>query len=146
MAGGGSGTGPGGRNDGSVVDETVLAELVAGLGPGPAGEVCELLLADARRAVASVRAALESADAGSAARCAHRMKSAGGFVGVTVVTALWTEIEQLAEQDRLDEIAARLELLSEELELASVELTALLSRLSAAPVAAGASSTGLEGT
>lgn len=111
------------------IDDRVLARLVDELGPEHVAEVCELFVADARDRVLAVRAACEAEDADGAARSAHRLKSASGFVGADRVSALCREIEILATAGRLHEVPARADMVSDELEEASDELADLLGRL-----------------
>lgn len=112
------------------VDEAVLARLVDDLGPEHVVELCEIFLADARERVQAVRAACTAGDARAAARSAHRLKSAAGFVGAGGVSALCREIEDLVSHDRLDQVPACAGRLSEELDHASGELATLLGHLS----------------
>lgn len=114
---------------GRHIDQTVLARLVDDLGREHVVEVCELFLADAREGVRAVRTAGEAGDADGAARSAHRLKSASGFVGAGGLSALCREIEDLAGRNRLDEVMARVELVGDEFQQASVELVDLLGRL-----------------
>jgi HPt (histidine-containing phosphotransfer) domain-containing protein len=103
------------------VDEAVLARLVDDLGPDHVVELCEIFLADARERIQAVH---------TAARSAHRLKSAAGFVGFGGVSALCREIEDLASHGRLDHVAACARRMSEELDHASRELATLLEHLS----------------
>ena len=106
------------------LDETVVAGLVADLGAEQAGEVCDVFVEDGHQVVVALRAACEAGDAGAAARSAHRLKSASGFVGARRVSALCGEIERLGRQDRLDEARPRVQLVAEELERVTEELRA----------------------
>lgn len=112
------------------VDEAVLARLVDDLGPDHVVELCEIFLADARERIQAVHTACAAGDAGAAARSAHRLKSAAGFVGFGGVSALCREIEDLASHGRLDHVAACARRMSEELDHASRELATLLEHLS----------------
>jgi HPt (histidine-containing phosphotransfer) domain-containing protein len=107
------------------VDPTVLARLVDDLGEDHAREVCALFLTDAADIVGAVDAALGSGDAAAAARLAHRLKSASGFVGAEGCARLCAEIERLVRDDRLVDVRPRLELLADELGHVSAELAAL---------------------
>ena len=92
---------------------------MADLGRDPVAEVCGIFLSDGRNAVAVMRSACASGDAGAVARRAHRLKSASGFLGAAGVGALCRQIEELAATGRLDEVPARLDALATELELAA---------------------------
>ena len=109
----------------SGIDTSVLSQLVVDLGPHHVAEVCRLFLADARDRVDDVRWACGSEDSDTAARSAHRLKSASGFVGATGVATLCAEVERLARGNRLDEVRALVGRLSDELERASRQLAAL---------------------
>ena len=104
------------------VDVTALARLGDDLGPAHLAEVCDLFRAEAAELVGAVRAACGSGDADSAARAAHRLKSASGFVGAGGLSSLCAEVEDLARHDRLGEVAPRLALMADELERVSEEL------------------------
>lgn len=108
------------------VDATTVARLVDDLGPDHVAEVCGLFLADAGELVGALRAACESGDADAAARAAHRLKSASGFVGAGGVSSLCAEVEHLARLDRLGEVGHRIDLTVHELERVSEELAALV--------------------
>lgn len=75
------------------VDEAVLAQLVLDLGPGQAEEICRLFLENASREVHAVGRALDAGDSKAAARSAHRLKSASGFIGATGLATLCAEVE-----------------------------------------------------
>ena len=108
------------------VDETVLARLVADLGPEHVVEVCNLFVDDGRERVRSIRSACEAGDADAVARSAHRLKSASGFVGACRVTAMCREIEVLVGDGRLEDACSRAEQVGDELEVASGVLAALV--------------------
>lgn len=111
------------------VDADVVARLTADLGPDGVAAVCQVFLADARERVRAAGAACRSADARGAARSAHRLKSASGFLGANGVSTLCREIERLAGEDRLADVAVRVDQLAEEVERASTELVAVLERV-----------------
>ena len=71
----------------------MLAQLVENLGAGPTHEICRLFLENATRDVHAVGEALEAGDGERAARSAHRLKSASGFLGATGLVALCAEVE-----------------------------------------------------
>jgi HPt (histidine-containing phosphotransfer) domain-containing protein len=109
----------------SRVDARVVSRLVDDLGPDHAAEVCAVFLGDAAETVRAVDAARASGDADAAARLAHRLKSASGFVGAAGVSGLCAEIERLARDGRLVEVGPRIDLLVGELGRVSTELSAL---------------------
>jgi HPt (histidine-containing phosphotransfer) domain-containing protein len=108
------------------VDAMVVARLVDDLGTAGVAEVCGVFLADAGQLVGALRTAFELGDADAGARAAHRLKSASGFLGAVGFSSLCAEVEQLARQDRIDDAESRVDLLAEELERVSEELTALV--------------------
>jgi HPt (histidine-containing phosphotransfer) domain-containing protein len=111
---------------GAGVDPTVVARLVDDLGHEQVSEVCGLFLGDARELVRAIRAAHESGDAQTVARCAHRLKSASGFVGAVGVSSLCADIERLARDGRLVDLGPRVDHLVAELEHVSAELADLV--------------------
>jgi HPt (histidine-containing phosphotransfer) domain-containing protein len=105
------------------VDEAVLAQLVADLGAGHAVEVCRLFVENATNEVHAVGQALDAGDTDGAARSAHRLKSASGFVGATGLVALCAEVEAGAADS---DVGA---LLAGELEKTAAELKLSVGRL-----------------
>lgn len=130
VGGGRSGTGATQSPEGGAVDETVVAQLVADLGPAAAAEVCRVYVADAREAVGALVAAFDAGDASGLARCAHRLKSASAFVGLGGIAALCRDIETGARQGRLGPLGTRVVLLAGEIEHATQELVGVVRRLS----------------
>jgi HPt (histidine-containing phosphotransfer) domain-containing protein len=131
MGGDGGGRAAAGTSSPPRIDRAVLSELPAAVGPDAVADVCDLFAAEARARVDALRAACASGDADAAAQSAHRLKSACGFVGVARVALLCGEIEGLARERRLDEVAARVEAVSEELDRAARELHAAVARAGA---------------
>ena len=107
------------------VDLALVAALVDDLGPDAVADLCQLFVSESRERVRTVRAACASGDAAAVARSAHRLKSACGFLGAAGVAALSGRIERLARDDRLAEVAALADRLSDELEAAVVEITSV---------------------
>jgi HPt (histidine-containing phosphotransfer) domain-containing protein len=108
------------------VDPSVVSGLVDDLGPEHVAEVCALFLADARQLAGAVRSAHQAGDADEAARIAHRLKSACGFVGATEISRLCTEIGRLARDGRLAGMGPRPDILDRELEHVAAELAGLV--------------------
>jgi HPt (histidine-containing phosphotransfer) domain-containing protein len=127
----------GSEPDAPVIDEAALGQLLADLEADDVEEICALFVRDARDGVRAIRSALESGDADSAARPAHRLKSASGFVGANALSALCAEIEHLARTDRLDKAWSRIDLLSEEIERTSGQMALVIGRLAQLPADAG---------
>jgi HPt (histidine-containing phosphotransfer) domain-containing protein len=126
MGGDGGGRAAAGTSSPPRIDRAVLSELTAAVGPDAVADVCDLFAAEARARVDALRAACASGDADAAAQSAHRLKSACGFVGAARVAHLCAEIEGHARARRLDELAAWVEALSDEIERAAHELAAAL--------------------
>jgi HPt (histidine-containing phosphotransfer) domain-containing protein len=101
----------------------VLVQLVVDLGREHTEEICRLFLHNAAREVHAVGEALDAGDAASAARSAHRLKSASGFVGATGLAALCADIEAGAATPAFRDI------LGGELELTAAELERSVGRL-----------------
>lgn len=78
---------------GDRVDGAVLAQLAVDLGAEHATEICRLFLENAAAEVHAVETALAAGDPAAAARSAHRLKSASGFVGATGLAALCAKVE-----------------------------------------------------
>ena len=102
----------------------MLSALLGDLGPDSVDQVCAVFLVDGRERVDAMRAACAAGDADAAARSAHRLKSASGFLGASRLSALCGEVERLARDDRLGDVRARLDLVSGELEESARELRA----------------------
>ncbi len=101
---------------GGRVDGSVLTQLAVDLGADHAAEICRLFLESATREVQTVGTALDVGDTAGAARSAHRLKSASGFVGATGLATLCAEVEAGAPTPALRH------LLVDELEQTAVEL------------------------
>ena len=108
---------------GGRVDGAVLTQLAVDLGPDQAAEICRLFLQSATREVQTVGAALDAGDTAGAARSAHRLKSASGFVGATGLATLCAEVEAGAPTPALRP------LLVDELQQTAVELDLTVRRL-----------------
>ena len=108
---------------GGRVDGVVLAQLAVDLGSDHAAEICRLFLESATREVQTVGAALDAGDNAAAARSAHRLKSASGFVGATGLATLCAEVEGGAPTPALGH------LLVDELQQTAVELDLTVRRL-----------------
>ena len=105
------------------VDGAVLTQLAVDLGAEHAAEICRLFLERASTEVQTVGAALDVGDTAGAARSAHRLKSASGFVGATVLATLCAEVEAGAPTPALAH------LLVDELKQTAVELEHTVQRL-----------------
>ena len=108
------------------VDVTALTRLADDLGPAHLAEVCDLFLVEADELVGAVRAACGTGDADAAARAAHRLKSASGFLGASGLSSLCAEVEDLARHDRLGEVSPRVALMADEMGRASEALAAFV--------------------
>lgn len=108
------------------LDPAVVARLVDELGPAHVAEVSALFLADARDLLDAARAAQESGDTDAAARIAHRLKSASGFLGAAGISSLCREIERLARDGRLADLGPRIDVLAGEIEHVAAELADLV--------------------
>ena len=100
------------------VDEAVLTQLIVDLGAGNARELCQRYLENATRDVGAVSEALAAGDGDRAARVAHRLKSASGFVGATGLVALCVRVEAGdASRSLGEDLAGELERVTAELHL-----------------------------
>jgi len=113
--------------DGPAVDEAVFANLAADLGAGHIDEVSRVFLDNASVAVDRVRACLASGDLSGAARAAHGLKSASGFMGATGLVSLCAAVEAGAPP------AGAGELLTAELVRTAGDLNLLVKRMCGAP-------------
>lgn len=101
----------------------MLAQLAVDLGPRHVEEICRLFLENATREVDAVSEALDAGDTERAARSAHRLKSASGFVGANGLAALCAKVESGAATRDLGD------LLSGELKQTAAELNISVGRL-----------------
>jgi HPt (histidine-containing phosphotransfer) domain-containing protein len=108
------------------VDVAALVRLADELGPAHLAEVCELFLSDGYELLAAARAACDSGDADAAARAAHRLKSASGFLGAGRLCSLCAEVENLARHDRLGQVVPRVSLMIDELGRVSDDLASFV--------------------
>jgi CheY-like chemotaxis protein/HPt (histidine-containing phosphotransfer) domain-containing protein len=95
-----------------VLDRTVLARLQAELGddePEIIAELIEMFLADSPQQLASMRAALADGAAEIVQRAAHSLKASSASMGAQRLAAACANVELLARDRQLDEIAASLE-------------------------------------
>lgn len=111
------------------VDVTVVAALVDDLGRDAVADLCQLFVSESRERVRTVRSACASGDSDAAARSAHRLKSACGFLGAGGVAAVCARIERLARDDRLTEVAALVDVLADGLEAVVVEVRCAIADL-----------------
>jgi HPt (histidine-containing phosphotransfer) domain-containing protein len=86
-----------------VVDETVLAELLASTGDDPAfvRELLETYLAETPDQLAAIRAAIEADDAEALVRPAHTLKSSSATLGAMRLSALARELEMAGRSGSL---------------------------------------------
>jgi HPt (histidine-containing phosphotransfer) domain-containing protein len=114
---------------GPVVDGAVLDQLAADLGAEQVRDICALFLRDAGARVPVIRDAIEAGDAETAGRAAHRLKSAGGFVGAQALAARCATVERLATSGRMSEAKALSGPLVVEFERTSEEMAVVLAEL-----------------
>lgn len=112
--------------DGPTLDEAVLERLRAlneDGEPGLVDEVFGLFLDDAPPRVDEIVSAVAAGDADQTARAAHALKGAAGNIGAGRVQAVAHRIEAAAKGGDLDEGAAALILLRDELDILISEIT-----------------------
>lgn len=112
-----------------LIDEATVSQLVTDLGADAVAEVSAAFLADAPQTLDALRSGFIEGDAVSVARSAHRLKSSSAFLGLARVSSVCAEIETLARNERLEEVASRIEAVSVAVDRASGELAALVERL-----------------
>ena len=111
------------------MDSAVLLKLADDLGAAHVAELCELFVADARARVQAIRSAGAAGDTAGAARAAHVLKSASGFLGAVRVADRCREIEILAADERFDQLGRRADVLAAEVEEASRVLAAMVDEI-----------------
>jgi HPt (histidine-containing phosphotransfer) domain-containing protein len=86
-----------------LVDEAVLAELLASTGDDPAfvRELLETYLAETPDQLAAIRAAIEADDAEALVRPAHTLKSSSATLGAMRLSALARELEMAGRSGSL---------------------------------------------
>jgi CheY-like chemotaxis protein len=92
----------------------------ASLGP----ELARLFDQESRGALAGLRAALADRDGADVARAAHGLKGSSSTLGAARVAALAAKIERAGRDERLDDVAALLDLLVPAIEAATEALQA----------------------
>ena len=117
--------------DGHVVDERILAELMASTGDdiGFVRELIETYLADTPLQFEAMTVAVEADDAASLVRPAHTLKSSSATVGAMRLSSAARELEMAGRSGSLDAAArAVLETARAEWQAASGALDAFLER------------------
>jgi HPt (histidine-containing phosphotransfer) domain-containing protein len=86
-----------------LVDEAVLADLLASTGDDPAfvRELLETYLAETPDQLAAIRAAIEADDADALVRPAHTLKSSSATLGAMRLSALARELEMAGRSGSL---------------------------------------------
>src|SRR5574338_577980 len=86
-----------------LVDEAVLADLLASTGDDPAfvRELLETYLAETPDQLAAIRAAIEADDAEALVRPAHTLKSSSATLGAMRLSALARELEMAGRSGSL---------------------------------------------
>ncbi|MGH9279712.1 MAG: Hpt domain-containing protein, partial [Acidimicrobiales bacterium] len=108
------------------MNEATLASLVADLGAGDVARVWATFAREAREGARAIVDALDAGDTDAAARAAHRLKSAGVFLGATRLARLCAEIDALARADRLADARSRAECLPAQVEQATERIGPLV--------------------
>jgi len=114
-----------------VLDEAVLAELLATTGDDPAflRELVETYLAEAPAQVEAIAVAVARADAAALVRPAHTLKSSSATMGALRLSAVARRLEMAGRSGALDHDAAvDAETVRAECQSASDALTAWLAR------------------
>jgi HPt (histidine-containing phosphotransfer) domain-containing protein len=99
-----------------LVDEAVLAELLASTGDDPAfvRELLETYLSETPAQIAAITAAIEADDAAELVRPAHTLKSSSATLGAMRLSALGRELEMTGRSGALSpDIRATLEAATE---------------------------------
>lgn len=112
------------------IDESVLRQLIDDLGDDDVAQISAVFAADARRQSRAVLAAQESDDAEGAARAAHQLKSASGFVGAAALAGLCAEVDAVAQRHELHAARSLALRLAEEAERVADEITIAVAQLS----------------
>ena len=86
-----------------LVDEAVLADLLASTGDDPAfvRELLETYLAETPEQMSAISAAIEADDAGAMVRPAHTLKSSSATLGAMRLSALGRELEMAGRSETL---------------------------------------------
>jgi len=86
-----------------VLDETVLAELLASTGDDPAfvRELLETYLAETPEQLLAIRTAVDAGNASELVRPAHTLKSSSATLGAMRLSALARDLEMAARTDSL---------------------------------------------
>jgi HPt (histidine-containing phosphotransfer) domain-containing protein len=90
-----------------MLDQEAVNELRMVMGEGFTALI-DAFETDSHRRLASLRAALASADGDAAREAAHSLKGSSLNIGARVLAAAALAAEQAAREDRLDEVAALL--------------------------------------
>jgi HPt (histidine-containing phosphotransfer) domain-containing protein len=117
--------------DGNILDERILAELMASTGDdiGFVRELIDTYLADTPMQFEAMTVAVEAEDAAALIRPAHTLKSSSATVGATRLSSLARELEFAGRGGSLDATARTgLEAARAEWQAASEALIAYLQR------------------
>jgi HPt (histidine-containing phosphotransfer) domain-containing protein len=119
--------------DAPIVDERVLAELMASTGDdiGFVRELVETYLADTPAQLAGMTAAVEADDADALVRPAHTLKSSSATVGAMRLSSIARELEMAGRSGAIEPPArARLDAAHTEWQAAADAIAAWLQRAS----------------
>lgn len=114
---------------GSAVDRTVIDELIEATGGDPSflGELIEAYRTDAPAQLAAMRDAVAAGSPGDLVRPVHSLKSSSASLGALGLAERCRRLEAQARSGSLEGAADATEAIATELELALVELSALVS-------------------
>ena len=94
------------------VEEALMA-LAHDVGADTVTDLIDLYVVDAPRHVADIRRALTNRDANGLRRSAHTLKSTAATVGALPLAEVCKDIERLAREGKLDEVAPLLNMLAQ---------------------------------